>query len=88
MEPKMKKNNAPKLSLLATHTAIPKKATKIEGLAEISFPKMAIQAKRPRLNLAIAIDAGDPQPQLAPWIRASVSVVSDPAESATPARST
>ena len=53
----MKKNNAPKLSLLATHTAIPKKATKIEGLAEISFPKMAIQAKRPRLNLAIAIDA-------------------------------
>ena len=53
----MKKNSAPKLSLLATHTAAPKKSKQVEGLAEIAFPKMTTQAKRPRLNLAIAIDA-------------------------------
>lgn len=52
----MNKTHLPKTSLLATHTSIAKKADVLEGLAEITFPKMSTQAKRPRLNLAIAID--------------------------------
>jgi Ca-activated chloride channel family protein len=51
----MSKN--PKPTLLATRTAMAAKATTLEGVAELAFPELKTQAVRPRLNLALAIDA-------------------------------
>lgn len=49
--------NKPTPSLLASNTKLAKEQTTLEGLAELSFPQAKPTTKRPRLNLAIAIDA-------------------------------
>jgi len=46
-----------KISITPTHAKIEKKVKTLEGVVEVSFAPMQVQSKRPRLNLAIAIDA-------------------------------